>query len=304
MENYSAIATAFAYELYKELGVPIGILNCSFSQTASRPGFRGLGYATAEDDYGREINRKCLATDPRTPEHKAAWSAFYKSLEDQIAANEAMIKKGEKPPAISAPVPGNMGDNRDASWMFNGRLSPVVPYAIRGAIWNQGWANLGSGLLYYNSLHHMIRGWRHVWDKPDLPVYFHQFYCPRDSDLSGKLSLDSTAEMRLGTLLARDIPNAGMACQIDIQGAIHYCNKALPGKRLALHALKNQYGKNIVADGPMFKSYEVKGDKLIVTFDFADGGMQVGQAMAGQSPGCAGGSRQQRGQGEAVLSGR
>ena len=278
MEEFSAVATAFACELYKELGVPIGILNCSWSQTAIEAWVPRAGYATAEDDYGREINRKCLATDPRTPEHKEAWSAFYKSLEDQIAASDAMIKKGEKPPAISAPVPGNMGDNRGASWMFNGRLNPVVPYAIRGAIWNQGWANRGSGLLYYNSLHHMIHGWRLVWDKPDLPVYFHQFYCP-GGGFSGKPSLDSTAEMRLGTLLARDIPNAGMACQIDIQGAIHYYNKTLPGKRLALHALKNQYGKKIVADGPMFKSYEVKGDTLTVTFDFADGGMQVGQAM-------------------------
>ena len=85
--------------------------------------------------------------------------------------------------------------------------------------------------------------------------------------------------MRLGTWLARDIPHTGMASQIDIQGAIHYVNKALPGKRLALHALKNQYGKNIVADSPMFKSYEVKGDKLIISFDSAEGGLLVGQAI-------------------------
>ena len=32
--DYSAIAFAFAHKLHKELGVPIGILNCSFSQTA------------------------------------------------------------------------------------------------------------------------------------------------------------------------------------------------------------------------------------------------------------------------------
>jgi sialate O-acetylesterase len=290
MEEYSAVATAFACELYRELGVPIGILNCSWSQTSIEAWVPRAGYATAKDDYGREINRKCLATDPRTPEHKEAWSGFYKSLEAQIAANEAMIKKGEKPPAISAPVPGNLNDNRDASWMFNGRLNPVVPYALRGAIWNQGWANRHSGLLYYSSLHDMIRGWRLVWDRPDLPVYFHQFYCPGNDVFSGKPSLDTTAEMRLGTLLARDIPNTGMACQIDIQGAIHYSNKTLPGKRLALHALKNQYpstalraggkAKDLVADGPMFKSYEVKGDALTVTFDFADGGMQVGRAMA------------------------
>ncbi|MFT6182387.1 MAG: sialate O-acetylesterase [Akkermansiaceae bacterium] len=33
-ENCSAIAYAFAYKLHRELKVPIGILNCSFSQTS------------------------------------------------------------------------------------------------------------------------------------------------------------------------------------------------------------------------------------------------------------------------------
>lgn len=278
--NHSAIAFAFAHKLYGELKVPIGILNCSWSQTAIESWIPRVGYATAEDDYGKEIHRKCLLTDPRTPEHQEAWNAFYQSMEDQIAANQEMVKAGKKPPIINPDLPGNMADNRDASWMFNGRLNPVVPYAIRGAIWNQGWANRHSGLLYYNSLHNMIRGWRLAWDKPELPVYFHQFYCPGNDSFTGKPSLDSTAEMRLGTWLARDIPQTGMASQIDIQGAIHYGNKTLPGKRLALHALKNQYGKNIVADSPMFQSYEIKGDQLIVSFDFADGGLLVGQAIA------------------------
>lgn len=277
--NHSAIAFAFAHKLYGELKVPIGILNCSWSQTSIESWIPRVGYATAEDDYCKEIHRKCLLTDPRTPEHKEAWGAFYKSLDEQIAANQKMVKAGMKPPTIKPVPPGNMAENRDATWMFNGRLNPVVPYAIRGAIWNQGWANRHSGLLYYNSLHSMIRGWRLVWDKPELPVYFHQFYCPGNDPFTGKPSLDSTAEMRLGTWLARDIPHTGMASQIDIQGAIHYGNKALPGKRLALHALKNQYGKNIVADSPMFKSYEVKGDKLIISFDSAEGGLLVGQAI-------------------------
>ncbi len=277
--NYSAIAFAFAHKLYGELKVPIGILNCSWSQTSIESWVPREGYATADNDYGKEIHRKCLLTDPRTPEHKEAWGAFYKSLEDQISANQKMVKAGMKPPAIKPVPPGNLAENRDATWMFNGRLNPVIPYAIRGAIWNQGWANRHSGLLYYNSLHNMIRGWRLVWDRPDLPVYFHQFYCPGNEPFAGKPSLDTTAEMRLGTWMARDLPNTGMACQIDIQGAIHYVNKALPGKRLALHALKNQYGKNIVADSPMFKSYEVKGDKLIISFDSAEGGLLVGQAI-------------------------
>ncbi len=279
--NYSAIAFAFAHKIYQEVKVPIGILNCSFSQTAIQAWVPRVGYATAKDDYSKAIHQKCLITDPTTPEHKQAWGVFYKSLEDQIAANEAAIKNGEVAKAISAPVPGNLNSNRDANWLFNGRMSPVVPYAIRGAIWNQGYANMGEGLPYYNNLHSLVRGWRIVWDKPELPVYFHQFYSAGMRHVGkevNKPSIGSTAEMRLGTWLARDIPNTGMASQIDISGGIHYQCKAVPGQRLALHALKNQYGKkDLVVDGPMFKSYKVEGNKVIIEFDHAAGGLLVAE---------------------------
>jgi len=278
--NYSAIAFAFAHKLYKELNVPIGILNCSWSSTQIEAWVPREGWATARDDYSRAIHQKCLITDPTTPEHKKAWSAFYKSLEDQIAANEILIKKGEKSKEISAPVPGNMKSNRDAGWLFNGRMSPVVPYAIRGAIWNQGWHNRGGGLSYYNNLHSMIRGWRIVWNMPKLPVYFHQFYCPDKTDKPG---INSTSEMRLATWMARDILNAAMASQIDIGGAIHYNCKVVPGQRLALHALKNQYGKNVITEGPMFKSCEVKGNKAIVSFDCVAGGLVVADTAFNRS---------------------
>ena len=279
--DYSAIAFAFAENLYRELNVPIGILNCSFSQTSIETWVPREGWASAEDERSQAINRRCLQTDPNTPEHKEAWSAFYKSLEDQIAATEAALKKSETPKPISADVPGNLAGNRDASWLFNGQLNPVVPYAIRGAIWNQGYDNMGAGIAYYHNLHSLIRGWRIVWDRPELPVYFHQFYTP--SKTLPPPTIDSTAEMRLGTTLARDIPNAGMASQIDIAGAIHYYNKAVPGQRLALHALKNQYGKDVVAEGPMFKSYKVEGDKVIVTFENAEGGLVVADTAFNRS---------------------
>jgi len=285
--DYSAIAFAFAHKLYEELNVPIGILNCSFSQTSIQAWIPREGFATAKDDYSKAINLKCLQTDPTTLEHKAAWGAFYKSLEDQIAASEAAIKKGLEAKEITAGVPGNLKGNRDASWLYNGRLHPVVPYAIRGAIWNQGYANMGEGLPYYNNLHSLVRGWRIVWGKPKLPVYFHEFYSPGNGVYDGTPSIGGTAEMRLGTWLARDIPHTGMASQIDIQGAIHYQAKAVPSQRLALHALKNQYpstklragGKaaNLVVDGPMFKSCKIKGDKVIVEFDNAQGGLVVAE---------------------------
>ena len=277
--SYSAIAFAFAHKLYGELDVPIGILNCCFSSTSIQAWVPRVGFRDGKDEYTRAIYQKMLETDPARPEHKAAWGKFYQGLEDAMKENDARIKKGQSAKAISVKTPGNLSGNRDASWMYNGRLSPVVPYAIRGCIWNQGYHNMGEGLPYYNNLHSMVRGWRLVWGKPDLPVYFHQFYSPgKKGEGKNNPTIGPCAEMRLGTWLARDIPNTGLASQIDITGGIHYFHKAVPGQRLALHALKNQYGKDIVADGPMYKSYTVKGDKLIVEFDCAKGGLVVAEA--------------------------
>ncbi|MFN4872762.1 MAG: hypothetical protein ACK5JP_03020 [Akkermansiaceae bacterium] len=279
--DYSAVAFAFALKVYGEIGVPIGILNCSFSQTSIESWVPREGFAAGKDEYTKSIYQKILETDPTTPEHKKAWDGFYQSLEDAIKANAERIKAGKEALAVSTKTPGNMNDNRDASWMFNGRMSPVVPYAIRGAIWNQGYANIHGGLKYYQNLHSLIRGWRLKWDNPNLPVYFHQFYCPgppKEGYGKNFPSIEPMSEMRLGAWLARDIPNTGMASQIDIAGAIHYAQKALPGQRLALHALKNQYGKkNVVTDGPIFKSYSVKDDKLTVEFDHAEGGLVVAE---------------------------
>ncbi len=279
--SYSAIAFAFAHKLYEELGVPIGILNCSFSQTAIEAWTPRVGYDDSKSDYNKKIHGKLLETDPSTPEHKEAWSAFYDSVMDVVNQNQKIADEGENQ-FLDLPkqTPGNMNSNRDATWLFNARLNPVIPYGISGAIWNQGYANMGGGLTYYDNLHALIRGWRTLWSDPELPVYFHQFYSPgNDVDKSeNHPDIGSTAEMRLGTWLARDIPYTGMASQIDNQGAIHYGSKVVPGQRLALHALKNQYAKDVVANGPMFKDYEVKGNQLIVSFDFADGGLVVAES--------------------------
>ena len=279
--DYSAIAFAFAYELYKELRIPIGILNCAFSTTQIQAWTPREGIESGTDDYTRGLYKRILEGDFRTPERKAAWDQYYEDLRAWAKGNAELYKKGLPSEGVPS-CPGNLHGNRDISWMFNGRMNPVIPYAVRGAIWNQGYANAREGKVYYHNLHSMIRGWRKLWDKPELPVYFHQFYCP--GGYNDGLSLNSTAEMRLGTWLARDIPNANMASQIDISGGVHYYNKAVPGQRLARHALKNQYGKAIVADGPMFKSYKVDGKKLIVEFDHADGGLVVGETGTQASP--------------------
>jgi hypothetical protein len=276
-QNFSAISFAFAYDLAKELKIPIGIVNCAFSTTQIQAWVPREGFAGAEDKYTQAIYKRILESDLQGPEFEKAWDAYYQSLRDWAKECAELVKK--KLPVTRPPAaPGKLRGNRDISWMYNGKIHPMVPYAIRGGIWNQGYANQNEGVVYRNNLHSLVRGWRKVWGKPDMPVYFHQFYCPGRTADDG-ITLNDPAEMRLGTWCAsKEIPNAAMASQIDINGGVHYYNKAVPGQRLARHALKNQYGKKIIANGPMYKGYTVKGDKLILELDHA-AGLAAGQSM-------------------------
>jgi sialate O-acetylesterase len=53
---------------------------------------------------------------------------------------------------------------------------------------------------------------------------------------------------------------------------IHPRNKEVVGKRLALWALANEYGKkNLEYSGPVYKSMKIENDKIKITFDHAEG---------------------------------
>ncbi|MES2791945.1 MAG: hypothetical protein V4719_20190 [Planctomycetota bacterium] len=65
-----------------------------------------------------------------------------------------------------------------------------------------------------------------------------------------------------------------MAVLTDITtlGDIHPPNKQEVGRRLALWALANNYGKkDLVYSGPLYKSIKVDGNKIVVSFDHAAG---------------------------------
>jgi len=69
-----------------------------------------------------------------------------------------------------------------------------------------------------------------------------------------------------------------MAVIIDIGEAddIHPKNKQDVGKRLALWALARSYGKELVYSGPIYKSMEIDGEKIILHFDHVGGGLVAG----------------------------
>jgi len=155
--------------------------------------------------------------------------------------------------------------------LYNGMIAPLVPYAIRGAIWYQGESNNGEGMLYFEKMKALVSGWRTLWNDPDLPFLYVQLAPYKYGGDPTRLAGIWEAQLK-----SLSIPNTGMAVTVDIGNTkdIHPRNKQDVGKRLALWALAKVYGKSgIVYSGPLYRSMSIEGNKARIHFDHAGGGL-------------------------------
>jgi sialate O-acetylesterase len=168
-----------------------------------------------------------------------------------------------------------MNPNQYATCLFNGMVSPLINYGIKGAIWYQGEANVRDAFRYRTLMANMINDWRSKWGEGDFPflmVQLTNFEAKGTNDDGDWPTLrESQADV------ANKLPNVAMACIIDLGESfdIHPKNKHDVGFRLALAAQKMVYGKNVVASGPVFKTKTIEGNKAILTFDNLGGGWLV-----------------------------
>jgi len=180
-----------------------------------------------------------------------------------------------------APRPEDPDDPNEPTVLSNGMIEPLVPYALRGAIWYQGEGNVSRAQQYRRLFPLLIDDWRARWGEGDFPFLFVQLAGfgpaqpePGESDW---------AELREAQAMALRRPNTAMAVAIDLGDAkdIHPRNKQEVGRRLALAALRSVYGRPVVASGPVFRDLRAAGRGLRLRFDQADGGLA---ARGGATP--------------------
>lgn len=174
----------------------------------------------------------------------------------------------------------------EASCLYNGMIAPLIPYAIRGAIWYQGEANVGGAYLYRTLFPAMIANWRADWAQGDFPFGFVQITPFAGYSDDWGLSPAACAELwEAQTMTLQSAPNTGMAVTVDIAdvekihpinkdySGIHPTNKQDVGRRLALWATAKVYGRDLVYSGPIYKSSSVEGNKIRLQFDHVGGGL-------------------------------
>jgi sialate O-acetylesterase len=161
--------------------------------------------------------------------------------------------------------------------MYNGMIAPVKSFTIRGVVWYQGETNAfqSNGMKYYEKMQNLIGGWRQAWGY-EFPFYFVQIapFVGTEKVHYPQGALTALWEAQVATL---KIPATGMVVVTDKVHDlknIHPIDKLEVGNRLALWALAKDYHKTVVCSGPLYKSMNVEGAKIRLSFAHVGGGLK------------------------------
>lgn len=284
--GFSATAYFFGRELHKTLKVPVGLINSSVGGTPIE------AWTSMEVQEGLAELKPLFArwdNDTATYDPEKAKVAYDK----QFAAWREVAKKaredGRQPPRPPLPPVNPRKNSHHPAVLFNGKIAPLIPYAIRGAIWYQGESNAnsarqGAGAENYGlQLRTMIADWRGRWGQGDFPFAWVQLplFHKEQTEPVEETGWTTVREQMLKTL---KVPNTGMAITLDLGEAndIHPKDKQGIGKRLALWAFAKVYHqKGVVASGPLPDGYEIVGEEVVLSFRYAAGLKANGEELKG-----------------------
>jgi len=243
--RFSGVGFFFGREIHEKIKVPVGLIQSSVGGTK---------------------------IESWTPREGVAAVAGLEQFLKEIDKADSIHKKN-----ASQPAPKRC---RHPLRLWNGMVHPLVPFAVRGALWYQGEANVKRPAKYALNMKALIGGWRSAWGQQDFSFYYVQL--PPYSKNDQRLCLIQEAQLE-----SLSIPNTGMIVTTDLIESDrlwdhHPKNKKDVGKRLALWALARDYGcKDIVFSGPLYKSMSVQGRRIRIMFDHTGSGLAT---RDGKSP--------------------
>lgn len=138
-------------------------------------------------------------------------------------------------------------------------------YPLSGVIWYQGESNAHNWDTHTKLFQLLLRSWRTYWDNPQLPFYYVQL----SSLERPSWTWFRDSQRRLLELTQ----HTGMAVTHDVGDRydVHPTDKQPVGQRLARWALSSTYGRPCIPSGPLYRSKQLEGDRVIITFDYAEG---------------------------------
>jgi sialate O-acetylesterase len=290
----SAVAWFFARKINADVGVPIGIINCSWGGTSISAwmGEERLARSVAGQRF---LNSYAALMGNKSDEQYGAemwnyvrqWSEWDKRIQARRKIDPSVTWEVLNAECGVCPWPQPAGRKSPyhPTNLYNSMVRRIVPFGLKGFLYYQGEEDELRAADYGEMMYYLIDQWRSDWEDDSLPFLFVQLpmYASREEAESGQPSKNWCVLRENQWRASRTIANTGMAVIID-RGEydnIHPFDKQTVGYRLALQALKKVYGVPVEADGPVFAYAEPEGSALRVHFANAESGLEARGALEG-----------------------
>jgi len=161
------------------------------------------------------------------------------------------------------------------SSLYEGMITPLLPYGFRGALWYQGESNAMKAHQYRKLLPALIQNWRDASHQQDLEFLIVQL--PNHGAIPDEPGESAWAELREAQLLTvKHVPNTGLAVTIDVGDPkdLHPHRKLEVGQRLALWALGTTYKQPGEYSGPLYESMQIADGKVRMHFTHVGSGLE------------------------------
>jgi sialate O-acetylesterase len=168
--------------------------------------------------------------------------------------------------------------------LYNAVMAPVIAQTkVKGVLFYQGETNSNNPEYYKEYLKAFITDLRKGFRNVELPVFVVQL--PNFGDRKFFPSESNWTKLRHEQFLAtKEMNNTALIVTHDLGewNDLHPLNKKDIGIRLSKAARNIAYKEtDLNYSGPQFKSYEIAGDKMILSFDFLGEGLRT---KDGRSP--------------------
>jgi len=285
--GFSALLFGLGVPLQKELNVPVGLIEGAVGAT---PSICWIG----KEAY--ESNEACKAAVA-----KYAATEYPKVLENQRQAWAAAVakakKEGKTPPPEFQPhrkgIPGAFSGNWKMGTFhthYEFRIRPIMPYGIRGVLWDQGENGTSvTGLDQYTLMGALTSGWRKDWNLGEFPFLYVQKPsgpgCAWDYDdpvtrcatpfapLPEAVPSTEDGLYIENHIRIREYPATAMVTSSDLGPKNHPDNKSGYGARAARVALGMVYGRKVEIYGPTCESHNIEGNRVRVRFSHVGRGL-------------------------------
>ncbi len=290
VHRFSAIGYVFGRRLHLASQIPVGLIDTSVGGTTveawtSRPALASLLPEAAP--LLKEWDERIAAWDPRQ-DLEGRIQRWEKDAERRKAEGR---EPAEKPTDLR---PGPAFDRNNPGASYNGMIAPFERFAVKGAIFNQGYNNaLGDARpkLYAECFKAMILDWRRAFGDAQMPFGIVELTAGGQAQTLENFELmtvDAAPYIREGQYKAsRELSHVGFACAYDQHVPWYHPHKKVQlGERIARWALANWYGVRLGWEPAVCTSAEPKEGRMVLTFDRIvrahDGRPFIGFSIAGE----------------------